>query len=44
MTLSGSLFNLGAAGGSVIGGALLALSGYEALAIGLPMFALGAAC
>ena len=27
MTLSGSLFNLGAAGGSAIGGALLALSG-----------------
>jgi predicted MFS family arabinose efflux permease len=43
MTLSGSLFNLGAAGGSAIGGLLLALSGYEALAIGLPIFALGAA-
>jgi DHA1 family inner membrane transport protein len=43
MTLSGSLFNLGAAGGGVIGGLLLALSGYEALAIGLPVFALGAA-
>ena len=43
MTLSGSLFNLGAAGGSAIGGALLALSGYQALAIGLPIFALGAA-
>src|SRR5215218_2189366 len=43
MTLSGSLFNLGAAGGSAIGGALLALSGYQALAIGLPVFALGAA-
>ena len=37
------LFNLGAAGGSAIGGALLALSGYEALAIGLPVFGLGAA-
>lgn len=43
MTLSGSLFNLGAAGGSAIGGALLALSGFEALAIGLPVFGLAAA-
>jgi predicted MFS family arabinose efflux permease len=43
MTLSGSLFNLGAAGGGAIGGLLLASSGYEALAIGLPVFALGAA-
>ena len=43
MTLSGSLFNLGAAGGSAIGGALIALSGYEALALGFPVFALGAA-
>jgi MFS transporter, DHA1 family, inner membrane transport protein len=43
MTLNGSLFNLGATGGSAIGGALLALSGYQALAIGLPIFALGAA-
>ena len=43
MTLSGSLFNLGAAGGGAIGGMLLALSGYEALAVGLPIFGLGAA-
>ena len=43
MTLNGSLFNLGAAGGGAIGGMLLALSGYEALAIGLPIFGLGAA-
>jgi predicted MFS family arabinose efflux permease len=43
MTLSGSLFNLGAAGGSAIGGALLAVAGYEALAIGFPLFALAAA-
>jgi predicted MFS family arabinose efflux permease len=43
MTLSGSLFNLGAAGGGAIGGLLLAFSGYEALAIGLPLFGLGAA-
>jgi predicted MFS family arabinose efflux permease len=39
MSLSGSLFNLGGAGGGVIGGLLLAWSGYEALAIGLPLFA-----
>jgi MFS transporter, DHA1 family, inner membrane transport protein len=43
MTLNGSLFNLGAAGGGAIGGALLALSGYEALAIGLPVFGFAAA-
>jgi MFS transporter, DHA1 family, inner membrane transport protein len=43
MTLSGSLFNLGAAGGGIIGGALLAVSGYQSLALGLPVFALGAA-
>jgi DHA1 family inner membrane transport protein len=43
MTLSGSLFNLGAAGGGVIGGLLLAVSGYEALAIGLPVCAMSAA-
>jgi predicted MFS family arabinose efflux permease len=43
MTLSGSLFNLGAAGGSAIGGVLLAVAGYEALAIGFPVFALAAA-
>lgn len=43
MTLNTSLFNFGAAGGGVIGGALLAFSGYEALAVGLPVFGLGAA-
>ena len=43
MTLSGSLFNLGGAGGGVFGGLLLAWSGYEALAIGLPLFAASAA-
>ena len=43
MTLNGSLFNLGAAGGGAIGGLLLAVSGYQALAIGLPVFALGVA-
>lgn len=43
MTLNGSLFNLGGAGGGVVGGLLLAWSGYEALAIGLPLFAASAA-
>ena len=43
MTLHGSLFNLGAAVGGAIGGLLLAFAGYGALAIGLPIFGLGAA-
>lgn len=43
MTLNGSLFNLGAASGSALGGVLLAFSGYQALAIGLPLFGLAAA-
>ena len=41
MTLHGSLFNLGAAAGGAIGGLLLSLAGYGALAIGLPIFGLG---
>ena len=43
MTLSGALFNLGGAGGGALGGLLLALSGFEAVAIGLPLFGLLAA-
>lgn len=43
MTLSGSLFNLGAAGGGAIGGVLLAAYGYDSLAVGLPVFGLAAA-
>jgi predicted MFS family arabinose efflux permease len=43
MTLHGSLFNLGAAAGGAIGGLLLALAGYGALAIGLPIFGLASA-
>jgi len=43
LTLSGSVFNLGGAGGGAIGGVLLALSGYDAVALGLPFFGLGAA-
>jgi predicted MFS family arabinose efflux permease len=43
LTLHGSLFNLGAATGGALGGLLLALSGYGALAAGLPVFGLAAA-
>jgi DHA1 family inner membrane transport protein len=43
MTLNSSLFNVGAAGGGAIGGLLLALSGYGALAIGVPLFGLASA-
>jgi DHA1 family chloramphenicol resistance protein-like MFS transporter len=43
MTLSGAVFNLGAAGGGAIGGVLLALAGYDAVAIGLPLLGLVAA-
>jgi DHA1 family inner membrane transport protein len=43
MTLNASLFNVGAAGGGAIGGLLLALSGYGALAIGVPLFGLASA-
>ena len=43
MVLNGSVINLGSAGGAALGGLLLAMGGYEALGIGLPLFALGAA-
>jgi predicted MFS family arabinose efflux permease len=43
MTLHGSLFNLGAAGGGAIGGLLLAVAGYDALAVGLPIFGIASA-
>jgi predicted MFS family arabinose efflux permease len=43
MTLHGSLFNLGAAAGGAIAGLLLTVAGYDALAIGLPVFGIGAA-
>ena len=43
MTLHGSLFNLGAAGGGAIGGLLLASAGYGALALGLPLFGVASA-
>jgi len=35
--------NLGAAAGGAIGGLLLALAGYDALAVGLPIFGVGSA-
>jgi predicted MFS family arabinose efflux permease len=43
MTLHGSLFNLGAAGGGAVGGLILSLGGYDALAFGLPVFGLASA-
>jgi DHA1 family inner membrane transport protein len=43
VALNASVFNLGAAAGGAIGGALLAYAGYNALAIGLPIFGLAAA-
>jgi predicted MFS family arabinose efflux permease len=43
MTLSGAIFNLGGAAGGALGGLLLYLAGYTALAICLPVFALGSA-
>jgi MFS transporter, DHA1 family, inner membrane transport protein len=43
VSLSASVFNVGAAAGGVIGGALLAYAGYDALAVGLPLFGLAAA-
>ena len=43
MALNASLLNGGAAAGAALGGALIALGGYHAMAIGLPLFALAAA-
>jgi predicted MFS family arabinose efflux permease len=43
MVLNGSLLNAGAAGGAALGGVLIALGGYGALGIGLPLFAFAAA-
>ena len=42
VSLSASVFNVGAAAGGAIGGVLLASAGYDALAIGLPLFGLAA--
>jgi predicted MFS family arabinose efflux permease len=43
MALNASLLNAGAAAGAAVGGGLLALGGYHAMALGLPVFALFAA-
>lgn len=43
MVLNGSLFSLGATGGAITGGLLIARGGYDALAYGLPLFSLLAA-
>jgi predicted MFS family arabinose efflux permease len=40
MVLNGSVLNLGAAGGTALGGSLIAVGGYHALALGLPLFGL----
>jgi DHA1 family inner membrane transport protein len=39
MVLNGTVFNLGSAVGSALGGVLIALGGYSALGLGLPIFA-----
>jgi predicted MFS family arabinose efflux permease len=43
MVLNGSLINAGVAGGAALGGILIALGGYGALGLGLPLFAFAAA-
>ncbi len=43
MVLNGSLLNAGTAGGAALGGILIALGGYGALGLGLPLFAFAAA-
>ncbi len=43
MVLNASLLNLGAAVGAAAGGGLLAVGGYHAMALGLPIFAAAAA-
>ncbi len=40
MLLNGSMVNFGTAAGAAIGGGLIALNGYQALGMGLPVFAL----
>lgn len=40
MALNGALMNLGSAGGGAIGGVMLAMGGYQALGLGLPLFAI----
>ena len=40
MVLNGSVINLGTAAGAAVGGLLLAVGGYHAIGLGLPVFAL----
>jgi predicted MFS family arabinose efflux permease len=43
MVLNGSMINLGASAGALIGGILISLGGYQAMGIGLPLFSVIAA-
>jgi predicted MFS family arabinose efflux permease len=43
MVLNGSMINLGASAGALVGGILISTGGYGALGIGLPLFSVGAA-
>jgi predicted MFS family arabinose efflux permease len=43
MVLNGTLLNVGSAVGAALGGGLIAIGGYTALGLGLPIFGLGAA-
>ena len=43
LTLNTALFKIGSAGGGAIGGLLLALGGFEAVGLGLPLFGIAAA-
>jgi DHA1 family inner membrane transport protein len=43
MVLNSALFSLGAAAGTAIGGVLLAVGGFDALAVGLPVVGIGSA-
>lgn len=43
MVLSGSVLNFGAAAGAGLGGLLLGLGGYGAMAVGMPLFGIAAA-
>lgn len=43
MVLNGTMLNVGSAVGAALGGGLIAIGGYTALGLGLPIFGLGAA-
>ncbi|HEU5430702.1 MAG TPA: hypothetical protein VFU81_03515, partial [Thermomicrobiales bacterium] len=43
MVLNGSVLNLGTAVSALLGGSLIAVGGYPALGLALPLFALAAA-